>query len=105
LDGLDKFLNGQVFISSFIDFTAPKGITEGFQVYLFPEENPFNLLVDQFIKIGNVRLKRNYQKVTVGTMAYNMEEFRLQLNYVQRNVWTKCKNDLFKGNCRTLARK
>jgi hypothetical protein len=79
-NGLDKFLNGQVFISSFIDYTNAKGITEGFQVYHFLEENTFHVIQDKIIKMGNLKLNKNYQNITGGAMADTMEEFRLQLN-------------------------
>ncbi len=92
--GLDKFKYGKVHITGFPDFTKPSGRTDGFMVYHFLYQKDFKTINSFFNYIGTVQIKDEYKNATGGTVASNLDEFRIQLN-----LWDK----MFGNNGRVVT--
>ncbi|RYZ82985.1 MAG: hypothetical protein EOP06_20750 [Proteobacteria bacterium] len=77
--GLDRFRNGQVYVTNFIDFLSSTGITEGFMVYHFQPKHNVELMKSSLKFAGSVIIDRHYLNSTGGTMALTSDDFLAQL--------------------------
>jgi hypothetical protein len=77
--GIDRFKYGRVYISNYPDATKATGITEGFRVFYFMNQDESKQIKVFFSFVGQVALEKSFKNATGGTMASSLDEFKLQL--------------------------
>jgi len=79
--GINQFKYGNVYLNSFSDLTKPSGVTYGFSVYNFLHQKDFEIINKYFVYIGDIKIKKEYQNTTGGTIASSYDDFRYQLKH------------------------
>jgi hypothetical protein len=74
-EGLGQFIHGDVYLSYFLDYTMPSGITQGFMCFSCYNRKSVKSMNTYLSPVGRLVIQANYLNATGFTGASGIDEF------------------------------